>query len=69
VYTYRDGVFWWAKIEEPRVISATKRNFALTNPMPSETVLVSTIPYTIAIHWRQAHKYLQQVEASINTTR
>ena len=62
--SYRDGVFWWRQVDQPRVVHVS----ALTsepNRSPADTTYLSTIPYTVAIHWRQAQKYLNQAEKSL----
>jgi hypothetical protein len=59
--SFRDGVFWWRQIDQPRVVSvaalAAERTLS-----PADIAFVSTVPYTVAIHWRQAHGYLNQSE-------
>lgn len=62
--SYRDGVFWWRQVDQPRVVHVS----ALTsepNRSPADTTYLSTIPYTVAIHWRQAQKYLNQAEKTL----
>lgn len=62
--SYRDGVFWWRQVDQPRVVHVS----ALTsepNRSLADTNYLSTIPYTVAIHWRQAHKYLNQAEKNV----
>jgi hypothetical protein len=62
--SYRDGVFWWRQVDRPRVVHVA----ALTsepNRSPADTTYLSTIPYTVAIHWRQAQKYLNQAEKTL----
>jgi hypothetical protein len=62
--SYRDGVFWWRQIDRPRVVHVS----ALTsepNRSLADTTYLSTIPYTVAIHWRQAHKYLSKAEKTL----
>jgi hypothetical protein len=62
--SYRDGFFWWRQIDQPRVIHVS----ALTsepNRSPADTTYLSTIPYTVAIHWRQAQKYLSKAEKNL----
>jgi hypothetical protein len=62
--SYRDGVFWWRQIDQPRVVHVS----ALTsepNRSLANTTYLSTIPYTVAIHWRQAQKYLSQAEKNL----
>jgi hypothetical protein len=62
--SYRDGVFWWRQIDRPRVVHVS----ALTsepNSSPADTTYLSTIPYTVAIHWRQAQKYLSKAEKTL----
>ena len=58
--SYRDGGFWWSKIHQSRVVKVSAMNFAEATATPSEAVLMSTVPYTIACHWRQAAKSLRQ---------
>ena len=62
--SYRDGVFWWRQIDQPRVVHVS----ALTsepNHSPADTTYLSTIPYTVAMHWRQAQKYLSKAEKTL----
>ena len=62
--SYRDGVFWWRQIDQPRVVHVS----ALTsepNRSLADTTYRLTIPYTVAIHWRQAQKYLNQAEKTL----
>jgi hypothetical protein len=35
------------------------------NSSPADTTYLSTIPYTVAIHWRQAQKYLSKAEKTL----
>lgn len=62
--SYRDGVFWWRQVDQPRVVHVS----ALTsepNRSLADTTYLSTISYTVAIHWRQAQKYLNQAEKTL----
>ena len=63
--SYRDGAFWWRQIDRPRVVhvSALQAEF---KRIPTDNALLSSIPYTVAIHWRQARKYLHQAENLIS---
>lgn len=63
--SYRDGLFWWKKIADSRVIDVRSLRYATSDPTAADAALRATIPYTVAIHWRQAHKYLRQAEQSI----
>lgn len=66
LYSYRDGEFWWQKIHQPRVVHASALSFVEMTQTPSDAVYASTIPYTVAIHWQQAHRYLKRAEELIN---
>jgi hypothetical protein len=57
--SYRDGAFWWQKVHEPKVINVSSLT-PETNRTPADAFLLANAPYTVAIHWRQAHKYLQR---------
>lgn len=62
--SYCDGVFWWRQIDQPRVVHVS----ALTseaNRSQADTSYLSAIPYTVAIHWRQAQKFLNQAEKTL----
>lgn len=60
--SYRDGAFWWQKINQPRVVHVSALTATDFNPTPSDTAFLSTVPYTVAIHWRQAGRYLKRAE-------
>jgi len=59
--SYRDGFFWWRKIDQPRVVHVSALRYD-ENRNPADQVLLSNTPYTVAINWRQAHAYLAQAE-------
>ena len=59
--TYHDGLFWWRKIDRPRVIEISALCYR-SSAMAADTAFISTIPYTVAIHWRQAHTFLSRAE-------
>ena len=63
LYSYRDGAFWWSKINQPRVLHVSDLSFREGTRTRSDSAHESTIPYTVAIHWRQAHKYLKRAQA------
>ena len=60
--SYRDGAYWWQKIYSPSVVHVSALTSTDSRPTSTETFLQSNIPYTVAIHWRQANKYLQRAE-------
>jgi hypothetical protein len=64
--SYRDGQFWWQRIYEPRVVNASAMSFVEISHTPSDSFLVSSVPYTVAIHWRQAGKHLKRAEELLN---
>ena len=66
LYSFRDGGFWWRKIQRPRVVSISTMNFCSTTTTSDNEVLMSTVPYTVVIHWRQANRYLDRVERLIS---
>jgi hypothetical protein len=63
---YRDGAFWWRQIDQPRVISVAELSFAERESTPANQTLLSSIPYTVAINWRLASRYLNQAERSLS---
>ena len=64
--SYRDGAFWWQKIDQPRVIHVSALAFSEPTRTSSDTALLANVPYTVAIHWRQAQKYLKRAEGMMN---
>jgi hypothetical protein len=62
--SYRDGLFWWRQIDQPRVVHVSALSLEATRS-GADTTYRSTIPYTIAIHWRQAQRYLNQAEKTL----
>ncbi len=67
--SYRDGAFWWQKIYRPRVVHVSALTATEFNRTPADTAFLSTVPYTVAIHWRQAEKYLKRAEKLQNRER
>jgi hypothetical protein len=60
--SFRDGVFWWRQIDQPRVVSISALAASERTQSLADAAFISTVPYTVAIHWRQAHAYLNQSE-------
>ena len=66
--SYRDGAFWWQKIYQPRVVHVS----ALTSNGirgSSDSAFLASVPYTVAIHWRQANRYLKRAEKLMDSSR
>ena len=63
---YRDGAFWWRQIDQPRIISVAELSFAEREATPANQALLSSIPYTVAINWRLASRYLNQAERTLS---
>ncbi|HEU0047930.1 MAG TPA: hypothetical protein VFQ43_10050 [Nitrososphaera sp.] len=64
--SYRDGEFWWQRVYQLRVVNVSAMSFVQAAGTPSDAVFLSTVPYTVAIHWRQASKYLKRAEELAN---
>ena len=64
--SYRDGAFWWQKIDQRRVVHVSALAFSESTRTSSDTALLANVPYTVAIHWRQAEKYLKRAEGMMN---
>lgn len=58
--SYRDGAYWWEKIYQPRVIHVSEFRSNDNDMTPSASFFNANLPYTVAIHWRQANKHLQR---------
>ena len=67
--SYRDGAFWWERIYQPRVVHVSALNYNEINRTPADVALLATVPYTVAIHWRQAAKYMKRAELLQNRER
>jgi hypothetical protein len=63
--SYRDGAYWWEKIYQPRVIHVSEFRSNETDVTPSASFFHANLPYTVAIHWRQANKHLQRAVRQI----
>ena len=57
--SYRDGAYWWEKIYQPRVIHVSEFRSNDNDGTPSASFFHANLPYTVAIHWRQANKHLR----------
>jgi hypothetical protein len=57
--SFRDGAFWWQRIDQPRVINISSMT-PERNLTSADAFLLANAPYTVAIHWRQAHKYFER---------
>ena len=68
LYSYRDGAFWWEKIDQPRVVHISALTSTETRTS-SDSAFLAAVPYTVAIHWRQANRYLKRAEELIDGSR
>jgi hypothetical protein len=64
--SYQDGAFWWQKIDRPRVVHVSALSANEFTDTPTETAFLSSVPYTVAIHWRQANSYLKRATQLMN---
>jgi hypothetical protein len=64
--SYRDGLFWWRKIDQPRVVHVSALRYDEEDGTAAHAAFLSNIPYTVAIHWRQAAQYLNRAENLID---
>lgn len=70
LYSYRDGAFWWAKLDPQKVVKITDLRAGLTTITSADRFFTSAVPYRVVMHWRQANKYLlraQRLMAEANT--
>lgn len=58
--SYRDGAYWWEKADQPRVVHVSELRSTDSTVTPSALFFRANLPYTVAIHWRQANKHLQR---------
>lgn len=59
---FRDGAYWWRQVDQPRVVNVSALASTEANRSFSDAAFLSSVPYTVAINWRQAHSYLTQAE-------
>jgi len=64
--SYRDGAYWWRQIDQPRVVDIKALALNSQTRTSADAAFRFTIPYTVAVHWRQAHKYLMQAAKSLD---
>jgi hypothetical protein len=67
--SYRDGAFWWQKINQSRVVHVSALTSFQKTRTTADSAFLASVPYTVAIHWRQAGKYLKRAEELMNGTR
>ena len=66
LFSYRDGLFWWRQVDQPRVVHVSSLTANAVSRSGSDASLRASLPYTVAIYWRQARKYLSRAENSIS---
>ena len=69
LYSYQDGGLWWSQVYRPRVVHVSELVTSKTGTAPSVTAYQTTVPYTVAINWRQAGEYLERAEGLITRSR
>ncbi len=66
---YLDGGFWWAKVQRPLVVNITQLDWPETSLILPDTPYLATIPYTVAINWRQASQHIERAEGMLDGTK
>lgn len=69
LFSFRDGVFWWEKVTQSRVVTPQMIFLEPTSKTPSEIVFESNVPHTVAIYWRQAAKFLLRAQTLLSRKR
>ena len=67
LHSFRDGAFWWEKVVQPHVVTARLAGLPFRSVTPAESFFMAAVPYTVAIHWRQAAKFLLQAETLVTS--
>lgn len=69
LHSYQDGGMWWARIYQPLVVHVSAFVVPEGSRTPADQAFLSTIPYTIAINWRQAARYVGRAERIVDRSR
>jgi hypothetical protein len=68
LYSYQDGGLWWSRVYRSRVVNVSELASAEMRSA-STTAYQTTVPYTVAVNWRQAGKYLERAEGLMTRSR
>ena len=60
--SFQDGALWWQQSYRPRVIDVAEVSKSELTRSDVDKALLVTVPYTVAIHWRQGANYLRRAE-------
>jgi hypothetical protein len=62
LHSFADGAYWWEQIDQPRVVKVSELpGRDLYMPAP-QAAMLTTVPYTVVVHWRHGSVYLQHAE-------
>lgn len=64
--TYRDGGYWWGKIYCSAVVRAGDDCLPADERMTFGGAYLATLPYTVAVNWRNADRHLTRAEKMLN---
>ena len=62
---YRDGAYWWGRISKTGVIHVSEP-LTETSRTEFDVAYRSSVPYTVAINWRNASKYLRRAAKNLD---
>lgn len=65
LHSFADGAYWWEQVDQPRVVRVSEmasRGLYVSAP---QAALLTTVPYTVVVHWRQGSNYLQHAKQLI----
>jgi len=66
LHSFQDGAYWWEQIDQPRVVKVSELASRDLYRSSSEAALLTTVPYTVAVHWRHGSNYIHQAERMLN---
>lgn len=64
--TYRDGGYWWGKIHCSAVVRAGDDCLPAGERATLGGAFLATLPYTVAVNWRNADRHLTRAEKILN---
>ena len=65
LHSFADGAYWWEKIDQPRVVRVSEMAARDRYVSAPQAALLTTVPYTVVVHWRQGSNYLQHAKQLI----
>ena len=66
LHSFQDSAYRWEQIDQSLVVKLSDLSSNRAYRSSSETALLATVPYAVAVDWRHGSEYIHRAEQLLN---